>query len=312
MQLPQSSIEQRDLVSLASLRGKKLKLKLTEHWKKYRHLSLHDIDDEYFDLEYYRDRVHALRDESEYRKQKELFDAADHEIEEANNLLSSVPISEELKERVEFVRWFMFLRTESIDCMMFVNGAYRKIFDYLAKQFTLPIDGVLNMTYKEINDSLHSSVLTVPKEQIKERSTKGYAYYIGHKHAVLVTGDGIEKLQKACIPEIQIQKVKELKGQTAFEGKVIGRARVITDRRNSHELQEGEILVTTMTSPEFVPAMKRSSGIITNEGGVLCHAAIMSRELRKPCIIGTKIATDVIQTGQVITLDANSGIITIK
>ena len=112
-------------------------------------------------------------------------------------------------------------------------------------------------------------------------------------------------------PKEDKKEIKELKGQVAFKGKVRGIARVILDRRNANELKEGEILVTTMTSPEFVPAMKISSGVITNEGGILCHAAIMSRELRKPCVIGTKIATDLIKTGQEIILDANSGIITL-
>jgi pyruvate,water dikinase len=66
-----------------------------------------------------------------------------------------------------------------------------------------------------------------------------------------------------------------------------------------------------MTSPEFVHAMKLSAAIVANEGGVLCHAAIMSRELRKPCIIGTKIATDVIKTGDMVEVDADKGVVTI-
>jgi len=57
--------------------------------------------------------------------------------------------------------------------------------------------------------------------------------------------------------------------------------------------------------------MKLSAGIITNEGGILCHAAIMSRELRKPCIIGTKIATDIIKTGDMVEVDADNGIVKI-
>jgi pyruvate,water dikinase len=75
--------------------------------------------------------------------------------------------------------------------------------------------------------------------------------------------------------------------------------------------QEGEILVTGMTRPEFVPLMRRAAAIVTDEGGITCHAAIVSRELNKPCIIGTKFATHILKDGDEVLVDANQGIITI-
>jgi len=109
-----------------------------------------------------------------------------------------------------------------------------------------------------------------------------------------------------------VDDVDELKGTVAFDSGVVeGVARVIFDDKKTGELKVGEILVTTMTNPEFVPAMKRSLGIITNEGGILCHAAILSRELRKPCVIATKNATDAIHTGDLVRLDSVSGVIKI-
>jgi phosphohistidine swiveling domain-containing protein len=312
MKQPLSSVEQRDLVSLVSLEGEDFEAALGSHHRKYRHLALHNIDDEVFDLEYYRGRANTLKDPSEYEQQKDMLDAADEEMGKANKLLETVDLSPEIKQRIEFVRWFMYLRTESIDHMMMVNGAYRPLFDYLAQLFELPIEAVLDMTYKEIIDSLVSGSLAVPKEEVLERTENGYAYFIGPEHSVLVVGEDVERLDSLCRPHAVQEAVKEFKGQIAFKGKVRAPARVILDRRKASELKEGEILVTAMTSPDFVPAMKLSSGIITNEGGVLCHAAIMSRELRKPCVIGTKIATDVIKTGQMITLDADQGLITLE
>ena len=76
-------------------------------------------------------------------------------------------------------------------------------------------------------------------------------------------------------------------------------------------LQKGEILVTSMTTPEYIVAMEKSAAIITDEGGVLCHAAIVSREMNIPCVIGTKIATKVLKTGDLIEVDANNGLIKI-
>ena len=72
-------------------------------------------------------------------------------------------------------------------------------------------------------------------------------------------------------------------------------------------MQEGDILVTDMTDPDWVPAMKRAAGIITNRGGRTCHAAIVSRELGVPAIVGVQGATKILHDGQIITLDSSQG-----
>ena len=71
----------------------------------------------------------------------------------------------------------------------------------------------------------------------------------------------------------------------------------------------GDIMVSPMTTPDFVPAMEKAAAFITDEGGIMCHAAIIAREMKKPCIIGTKIATDVLRDGDVVEVDAYSGIV---
>jgi pyruvate,water dikinase len=75
--------------------------------------------------------------------------------------------------------------------------------------------------------------------------------------------------------------------------------------------KDGDILVTSMTRPEFVPLMRRATGIVTNEGGITCHAAIVSRELGKPCLIGTRRATEVIKEGDLIEVRAHHGTVRI-
>jgi len=105
--------------------------------------------------------------------------------------------------------------------------------------------------------------------------------------------------------------IKEFKGQPAFRGKVRGMVRIALTPSESNALISGEILVTSMTSPDYVPAMRRAAAIVTNEGGLLSHAAIMSREFGKPCIVGTKIAAKVLKTGDMVEVDADKGIIKI-
>jgi pyruvate,water dikinase len=77
------------------------------------------------------------------------------------------------------------------------------------------------------------------------------------------------------------------------------------------KMEGGDILVSPMTTPEFVPAMRRASAIVTDEGGITCHAVIVSRELGIPCIIGTKIATRVLKDGDEVEVDAEKGVVRI-
>lgn len=105
--------------------------------------------------------------------------------------------------------------------------------------------------------------------------------------------------------------VKEIKGMVGNSKKIIkGKVRVIFDPKIS-DIKRGDILVTSMTRPEFLPLMQKASAFITDEGGITCHAAIVAREMNKPCIIGTKIATKILHDGDLVELDASKGIIKI-
>ena len=101
-----------------------------------------------------------------------------------------------------------------------------------------------------------------------------------------------------------------VKGLGASPGKASGKAVIIKDETELNRVQKGDILVTEMTDPDMVPAMERAAAIITNEGGLTSHAAIVSRELGVPAIVGTMEATKKISDGEIITVDANQGVVT--
>ncbi len=102
-----------------------------------------------------------------------------------------------------------------------------------------------------------------------------------------------------------------IKGEIASRGIARGKARIVINKKDFSIFEEGEILVTGMTRPEFVPLMKKAAAIVTDEGGIASHAAIVSRELKKPCIIGTRIATQLIKDGDLVEVDADRGIVKI-
>ncbi len=100
-----------------------------------------------------------------------------------------------------------------------------------------------------------------------------------------------------------------LKGLGASPGVGRGPVRIIPSPKDIDKMQKGEVLVTDMTTPDFVPAMKKAAAIVTNTGGRTCHAAIVSREMGIPCIVGAKGATDVLKEGMVVTVDAVHGMV---
>ena len=104
---------------------------------------------------------------------------------------------------------------------------------------------------------------------------------------------------------------KILKGQPASGGRVKGTIRVIFNKAKIKDFKDGEILVAPMTTPDYISAMKKAKAFITDEGGTLCHAAIIARELKKPCVIGTKIATKVLHDGDLVEVDATKGLVRI-
>lgn len=103
----------------------------------------------------------------------------------------------------------------------------------------------------------------------------------------------------------------EIKGTPASRGKVSGVARIVLSQRDFHTFTKGEILIAEMTRPDFVPLMKEALAIITDEGGLTCHAAIVARELGIPCIVGTRVATNSIKNGDLVEVDADSGVVKI-
>ena len=100
-----------------------------------------------------------------------------------------------------------------------------------------------------------------------------------------------------------------VRGLGASPGMASGKVKIILDIDELDKIKEGDIMVTTMTTPDMVPAMKRASGIVTDEGGVTCHASIISRELGIPCVVGTGDATSTLKENDGVTLDGKKGLV---
>lgn len=98
------------------------------------------------------------------------------------------------------------------------------------------------------------------------------------------------------------------RGRIAVPGTVEGKVRVIKEPDEIVELLEGEIIVVRMTDPDSVAYIQKAKAVITDHGGILCHAAIVCREMQKPCVVGTKTATQMLSTGDTVIIDSEANI----
>lgn len=148
----------------------------------------------------------------------------------------------------------------------------------------------------------------IPPIKELEKRKNGYIYFEGK----LLTGfrpDELEKLANIKIVQTSEEVQKEhIRGAAAFLGKAQGTARVVFEIKDLKKVRKGDILITPMTVPDFMPAMKKAIAFITDEGGITCHAAIVAREIKKPCIIGTKLATTIFKDGDLVDVNADEGV----
>jgi len=144
---------------------------------------------------------------------------------------------------------------------------------------------------------------------LKDRKRMALFLTENKKKTKVYTGAKAKSILKLNIQE-EKPEVDLINGKIANKGLVKGRAKIVLREKDLKGL-DNKIIVAPMTSIKFVPYLKKIKGIVTNEGGIACHAAIISRELKIPCIIGTKIATKVINNGDLIEMDANKGVVKI-
>lgn len=148
------------------------------------------------------------------------------------------------------------------------------------------------------------------KEELKERRRKSI-YFTLPEGIFVFTGKKADDYISELNKQREIQETNIIRGNCASKGKVTGIVKVCRGEKEISKMKEGNILVACMTQPEFVSAMKKAKAIVTDEGGLVCHAAIVSRELGIPCVIGTKIATKVLKDGMEVEVNADKGIVKI-
>lgn len=144
-------------------------------------------------------------------------------------------------------------------------------------------------------------------KELLER-TNFCVYYAEREAEKVFSGKEANKIMQSVNTKVNID-TKELRGEIGCTGYAKGKVKIIIRASDMSKMEKGDVLVSIATDPDIVPAMKKAAAIVTEQGGVTSHAAIVSRELGIPCVIGTKIATKVLKDGDMVEVDANKGIV---
>lgn len=189
--------------------------------------------------------------------------------------------------------------------------AYKRdcIFEELSRRFGISFIESRFLMPNEVAEGLKNGLSDEMKKVVAER-TKHCVYYAEKDLDIVAIGDDCKKFESMIVEEVN-QEVDEFKGQVACTGKVQGLVKIVNSTSDMQKVNDGDILVSIATNPDILPAMKRAIAFVTEQGGITSHAAIVAREMRKPCIIGTKIATKVLKDGYLVEVDANSGVVRI-
>lgn len=220
-----------------------------------------------------------------------------------------IDIPEKYKEIIDIGSKLAFYRSNNVETVDKVGYSYWPVIKELAKENDLTWNDILCLTYEELINFNNNKILP---DNYQER-LKGFGIINANNKIEIVVGDELKKELESCQEKIDTKDITELKGMVTYKSKALvrGKVKVVEGKKSLSKVNEGEILVANETTPDYVQAMKRASAIITNQGGITSHAAIISRELKTPCIIGTKIATKVLKDGDLVELDTEKGIVKI-
>lgn len=187
------------------------------------------------------------------------------------------------------------------------RGVYhsRKLFGEIGKRMGLSP----NQISYALSDEIREFLTHGKNPDIKTILERASAFMMLKRNGELTCASG-KDIEKYAT-ELDFKKTesmgKEVKGTIGSKGKATGRVKIVLVEDDLSKISDGDVIVALTTNPAYTPAMSKAVAFVTDQGGITCHAAIVAREMKKPCIVGTKNATKILKDGDLIEVDADSG-----
>lgn len=306
-------------IAKAKLNGEDIEDRLKYHHEKYSWLKAPVVEETtMFTIDDYRARVENLINQGNVDlKIKNIENARKENDERFTLAILKYGLSGRTLKMAKTLRNFIFLRTymtEHTDHLFF--NARVTLLSEICRRYSIDESTLVMLDLDEIQNIIAGKLLV--DDQLKDlvdKRRKGFAMVWLNKECRVYFGEEAIELQHIIANNLLSNIAGEhlsggvIKGNIANKGKVVGVARVLTSYEDTKKVQNGDIIVASMTTPDYVSAMEKAVGFVTDEGGITCHAAIISREFNIPCIVGTIKGTKVIKDGDMIELDAYAGVV---
>lgn len=287
------------------VRSKEADQLLADHIAKYRYINTHHFLGDPDDNQLLYERLDSLL-KKDCAVEIEKYET--HRKNEQQRLLElQTELSEEseLLNYIDIARDLAYLKPYRVDAYYIAWINFRPLFEEIGKRVGATVDDLMCLTDLEIEQVIDTNVINM--ELVNERRGD-FAIVKIDGELEIVSGEKLVEL-KSLLKKEDYSHITEVTGVMAFKGHLRGIARVLHSEADIKNVQVGDILVITMTDPNYISAMEKAAGFVTDFGGILCHAAIIAREMAKPCVIGTNLATRVFKDGDLIELDANKGVV---
>jgi phosphohistidine swiveling domain-containing protein len=276
--------------------------KLHEHHTKYSWLNMYMMDGEPFTFEYYKKKLYDLLDEDVDRILEEKSKEKEKKRAVFEIIFSNA--DDDMKKLINDIRELLFLKSYRIDAHTLTTYHALNLVDEVAKRLNVSREILVDLSFEEICQGLDSKL----DLSDYDRRKKEYTIMILDGNPHRFSGDDTLAIRNAFLWE-DLSHLMEVTGQMAYPGNVQGPARIVENELELDKVQEGDILFSPMTNPNYVPIFGKVAAIITDEGGVLCHSAIVSREMKIPCVMGVKTGTRVFKDGDMVEVDAKEGVV---
>ncbi len=303
-------------IALKKKNGVNIDEDIKEHIKEYGWLKDPCIvEDVSFTEEEYNDRINTLINLDVERRIDEIYQVRKENDESINTAKEKYCLDAETIDLIGVLRDFTFLHTYTAQNTdhLFHTGRHT-LFKEIEKRINIGDNDIVSMGDKEIIELLSKTIdRETALKHVQDRK-KGFAivwldskvYFVYGTEANFIANE-VSNLYKIVKEEYEETDSSVIKGNVANPGKVKGIARILDEYEDVKKVNIGDIIIASMTTPIFVSAMEKASAFVTDEGGITCHAAIISREFGVPCIVGTICATKKIKDGDYIEVDAYKG-----
>lgn len=241
------------------------------------------------------------------QKKKQLNENNKTIIKEQKQLIKKYGLTKKELCLIEEVKRMTFLKAYRKEYLTYLNYKIRIVQDEIAKRLGTNIEIVRNMLPDEIRHYLLKNKKV--KNQFNKRLKELITIHSDNKIKIKINKKRLEQIKELFDNEgLSNETYKtEIKGQMAYPGYARGIVKILEFRNEMKKFNKGDILVSRSTNPEIVLAMEKSAAIVTDVGGITCHASIVARELKIPCLIGTKNASKVLKDGDYVEVDVNRG-----